>query len=212
MSRNDRPDPLDSSTDVAFSPSVRRVQRERGSRDAYARVERAGGFAVAIDDRLRALLAGIDTAFLATASADGQPYVQHRGGPRGFLRAVDDHTLAFGDRTGNRQYVTTGNLADNDRVCLLAIDYARRRRVKIWGTARIEPVTAEWRAALGVAAGDDGLEQVVVITVRAWDVNCPQHIPAKVDVADAAAVIARLEERIAELEARLAVTDTPRCP
>src|ERR1700689_677627 len=127
------------SSDVAFSPSVKRVQEQRGSRDAYARVERRGGFATAVDDELRAFLAQIDTAFLATASADGQPYIQHRGGAKGFIRTIDDHTLGFVDFIGNRQYVSTGNLSENDRVCLFLIDYATRSRVKGWGRAGVVP-------------------------------------------------------------------------
>ena len=189
------------SSDIAFSPSVKRVQEERGSRALYARVEEGGGFETTITDGLRALLAEIDTAFLATAGAGGQPYVQHRGGPRGFLRALDDHTLAFVDFTGNRQYVSAGNLAENDRVCLLAIDYARRRRVKVWGTARVVPLTDELLALLAPAGHRARPEQVVLISVRAWDVNCPQHIPQKIDAADVRGVVERLEARIAVLEA-----------
>lgn len=173
------------SSDVAFSDAVKHVQTERGSRGAYARVEQHGGFRTEVDDELRAFLATIDTAFLATASADGQPYVQHRGGPRGFIRAVDDRTLAFLELDGNRQYVTAGNLTENDRICLFLIDYARRRRVKVWGTARV--------------VGDEVPE--LRIAVSAWDINCPKHIPQKVDAAEAAAVIDQLRARIAELEA-----------
>jgi predicted pyridoxine 5'-phosphate oxidase superfamily flavin-nucleotide-binding protein len=155
------------SSDVAFSESVKREQTVRGSRRAYERVERNGGFHTAVDDDLRAFLAEIDTAFLATSSADGQPYIQHRGGPKGFIRAVDDHTLAFVDESGNRQYVSTGNLAENDRVCLMLIDFARRSRVKVWGTARM------------IDAGND--RRICEITVSAWDINCPRYInPANV--------------------------------
>src|SRR3954469_25660031 len=136
------------SSDVAFSPAVKKVQRERGSRTAYARMEKSGGFETAVTDELRGFLQQIDTAFLATASADGQPYVQHRGGPKGFIRALDDRTLAFVDFVGNRQFVSTGNLTENDRVCLFLIDYARRRRVKVWGTARVVPATDELIGAL----------------------------------------------------------------
>ncbi|MGZ3442066.1 MAG: pyridoxamine 5'-phosphate oxidase family protein, partial [Polyangia bacterium] len=125
------------SSDIAFSDAVKRVQSERGSRAAYARVERSGGFETGVTDALRGFLAQIDTAFLATASADGQPYIQHRGGPQGFIRALDDRTLAFLDFAGNRQYVSTGNLRENERVCLFLIDYAQRRRIKVWGTARV---------------------------------------------------------------------------
>ncbi|MEO7094010.1 MAG: pyridoxamine 5'-phosphate oxidase family protein, partial [Polyangiales bacterium] len=187
------------SSDVAFSDAVKRVQTERGSRDAYARVEREGGFETTVTDDLRAFLAEIDTAFLATASADGQPYVQHRGGPRGFLRAIDDHTLAFADFAGNRQYVSTGNLAENDRVCLFLIDYARRRRIKVWGTARIVPATEPLLGLLSTAGYRARPEQIVLVTVSAWDVNCPQHIPQKLDAADVARRVGALEARIAEL-------------
>jgi predicted pyridoxine 5'-phosphate oxidase superfamily flavin-nucleotide-binding protein len=191
--------PQPPSSDVAFSPAVKAVQSVRGSRGAYARVEAHGGFRTGVTDELRAFLATIDTAFLATASADGQPYVQHRGGPRGFIRALDDETLGFLDLAGNRQYVTTGNLTENARVCLFLIDYARRRRVKVWGTASVLPVTPAL-AALG-AGGAGKAEQVIAIRVEAWDVNCPQHIPQKLDAADVAIVIEGLQARIATLEA-----------
>jgi len=153
-----------------------------------------------ITDELRAFLANIDTSFVATASAAGEPYVQHRGGPRGFIRALDEHTLAFPDLAGNRQYLTVGNLAENDRVCLFLIDYARRRRVKVWGRARIVPPDPALVASLGPLPPKARVERVVLITVARWDVNCPAHIPQKIDAADVAATIDRLERRIAELE------------
>ena len=190
-----------SSSDVAFSPAVKQVQSERGSRAAYARVERGGGFEVEVTDDLRAFLAEIDTGFLATASADGQPYVQHRGGPRGFIRALDDRTLGFLDFAGNRQYVTTGNLRENDRVCLFLIDQARRRRIKVWGTARVVADDPELIERLALPGYRARVEQAIVITVTAWDVNCPQHIAQKVDAVEAAEVVERLRARIAELEA-----------
>jgi predicted pyridoxine 5'-phosphate oxidase superfamily flavin-nucleotide-binding protein len=189
------------SSDIAFSPSVKAVQAERGSRAAYARVERGGGFEQLVTDDLRDFLAAIDTAFLATASADGQPYVQHRGGPRGFIRALDERTLGFIDFAGNKQYVSTGNLRENDRVCLFLIDYAQRRRIKVWGTARTVPATPELLAALTTHGYRARVEQVVLIAVEAWDVNCPQHIPQKIDAAEAAALVGGLRARIAELEA-----------
>ncbi len=188
------------SSDVAFSPSVKAAQAARGSRAIYERAERDGGFETEVTDDLRALLAEIDTAFLATASAEGQPYVQHRGGARGFLRALDERTIGFVDLAGNRQYVTTGNLAENDRVCLLAIDYARRRRVKVWGRARVVPPTADLLAALLPEVGKLRVEQVVLIDVSAWDVNCPQHIPQKLDAAEVLAATQALRARVAELE------------
>lgn len=189
------------SSDVAFSPAVKRMQSERGSRAAYSRMERDGGFETEVTESLRAFLAQVDTGFLATASADGQPYVQHRGGPRGFIRALDSQTLGFVDFVGNRQYISTGNLSENNRVCLFLIDYARQRRIKIWGTARTVPATEELLAQLAPADYRAHPEHVVLITVSAWDVNCPKHIPRKIDAADVAQAIQRLENRIAELEA-----------
>jgi predicted pyridoxine 5'-phosphate oxidase superfamily flavin-nucleotide-binding protein len=156
-----------------------------------------------ITDELRRFLAQIDTAFLATASADGQPYVQHRGGAKGFIRALDEQRLAFVDMIGNRQYLTAGNLAQNNRVCLFLIDYARRQRVKVWGTATMvgySETDPELRAQLPVPRKGRP-DHVVVITVTRWDINCPQGIPIKLDATDVAAAIARLETRIAELEA-----------
>lgn len=189
------------SSDVAFSPAVKQVQRERGSRAAYSRMERDGGFETEVTENLRAFLAQVDTGFLATASAEGQPYIQHRGGPRGFIWALDSHTLGFVDFVGNRQYISTGNLTENDRVCLFLIDYARQRRVKVWGTARTVPATDELLAQLAPAEYRARPEQVVLITVSAWDVNCPKHLPQKLDAAEVAQAIQRLENRIAELEA-----------
>ncbi|HEY5948269.1 MAG TPA: pyridoxamine 5'-phosphate oxidase family protein [Kofleriaceae bacterium] len=159
--------------------------------------------AAMVTDDLRGFLTQIDTAFLATASADGQPYVQHRGGPKGFIRALDDHTLGFLDLAGNRQYLTVGNLADNDRVLLLLIDYARRQRVKVWGRAKAVPLTDELVDKLAIA-GRVRPERAIVIDVERWDINCPAHIPQKLDAADVKAAIARYEARIAELEAQLA--------
>ena len=191
------------SSDVAFSEAVKGVQAERGSRAAYARLERNGGFQTEVTDELREFLAVVDTSFLATSS-EGQPYIQHRGGPKGFIRALDDHTLGFADFAGNRQYVSTGNLLTNDRVCLFLIDYARRRRVKVWGHAKMVPLTDELAEAL-VQPGYRGRpEQVLLLTVEAWDINCPQHIPQKLDAADVARAIEPLQARIATLEAELA--------
>jgi uncharacterized protein len=189
----------ESSSDVAFSRSVKAVQEERGSRAAYRRVERGGGFAAEVDDELRDFLSGVDTAFLATASADGQPYIQHRGGPKGFIRALDDHTLAFADFVGNRQYVTTGNLRENDRVCLFLIDYERRRRIKVWGTARVTPATPELVARLVEPTYRARIEQVLVLAVHAWDQNCPQHIPQKIGAPEVARMVGELRTRIADL-------------
>ena len=189
------------SSDIAFSPSVKAVQQRRGSRAGYAKMEGKGGFATSIDASLAEFIAKQRSFYLATVNADGQPYIQHRGGPAGFLRVLDDKTLGFADFSGNRQYISTGNLADNAKATLFLMDYANRMRVKIWGTAR----AVENDPALTAALFPDGYkaraEQAIVFTVEAWDSNCPQHIPQMFFAEDVAATVARFERRIAELEA-----------
>jgi uncharacterized protein len=192
------------SSDVAFTPAVKAVQTRKGSRSAYASVEQNGGWRTEIDADLTAFLAEQSSMFLATASADGQPYIQHRGGPKGFIRILDKGTLAFADYGGNRQYITQGNLSENPRANIFLIDYAHRRRVKIWGEARVvddDPALLKSLMPQGYRARP---EQVIVFRIAAWDTNCPQHIPQKFDAADVAAALAHRDGRIAELEAELA--------
>lgn len=188
------------SSDVAFTPTVKSLQTERGSRQGYLRMEQNGGFRTAVTDDLATFLATVDTAYLATVNALGQPYAQHRGGPKGFIRMIGDNTLAFADYAGNRQYITTGNLADNDKAFLFLMDYAHRRRIKLWGRARVvdDPALIETLMPEGYRARP---EQAILFDVEAWDVNCPQHIPQKIDADDVAAAIERLTGRIAEVEA-----------
>lgn len=189
------------SSDVAFTPAVKAVQERKGSRRGYRRMEEKGGWQTKITPDLAAFLAERDSAYLATASRDGQPYVQHRGGPKGFIRVLDEGTLGFADYAGNRQYITAGNLAENDRAFLFLMDYARQRRIKIWGRAKVVENDPELIARLmpeGYAARP---EQAILFTIAAWDVNCPQHIPQKLDAADVAAAVERLQRRIGELEA-----------
>jgi uncharacterized protein len=191
-------------SDVAFSPAVKAIQARKGSRDAYARVEQNGGWRTEIDDDLAAFLAAQDSLFLATASADGQPYIQHRGGPKGFVKILDKNTLAFADYGGNRQYITQGNLSENPKAHIFVMDYAHRRRVKIWGEARLvddDPALLKSLMPVGYKARP---EQVILFRISAWDTNCPQHIPQKFDAADVAAALASRDARIAELEAELA--------
>ncbi len=188
------------SSDVAFTPSVKAVQARKGSRNGYRKMEERGGWRTTVTPDLAAFIAERDSAYLATASRDGQPYVQHRGGPKGFIRVLDDKTLAFADYAGNRQYITAGNLAENDRAYLFLMDYAHRRRIKIWGRAKVVE-DAETIAKLmpeGYAARP---EQAILFTIEAWDTNCHQHIPQKFDAADVAATLVKLQARIDELEA-----------
>jgi len=189
------------SSDIAFSPSVKAVQQRRGSRAGYAKMEGKGGFATSIDASLAAFVAKQRSFYLATVNADGQPYIQHRGGPAGFLRVLDDKTLGFADFSGNRQYISTGNLADNAKATLFLMDYANRMRVKIWGTARAVENDPPLTAALFPDGYKARAEQAILFTVEAWDSNCPQHIPQMFFAEDVAATVARFERRIAELEA-----------
>lgn len=205
------------SSDVAFTPAVKAVQSSKGSRRAYARVEAQGGFETTVTPELEAFLAEVDTAYLATASASGQPYAQHRGGPKGFLRALDAHTLGFVDYAGNRQYISTGNLSENSQAFLFLMDYAHRRRVKLWGQARVVDADAALLAKLMPEGTTARAEQVILFRVTAWDVNCPQHIPQKLDAAEVAAAMESLQAQVASLKAdnarlRAALADHPGPP
>jgi uncharacterized protein len=188
------------SSDIAFSSSVKAVQERRGSRAAYARMEEKGGFATAIDQSLADFIESARSFYLATANKDGQPYIQHRGGPPGFLRVLDAKTLAFADFNGNRQYITTGNLEDNPRAMMFLMDYANRRRVKIWGTARVVENDPELIARLLPEGYRARAEAAILFNVEAWDVNCPQHIPQMLFAEDVAEMMRVLGERIERLE------------
>jgi predicted pyridoxine 5'-phosphate oxidase superfamily flavin-nucleotide-binding protein len=190
------------SSDVAFTATVKAIQAKRGSRDGYASMECRGGWRTAITADLAAFIGEQVSAFLATVNADGQPYIQHRGGPAGFLHVLDEHTIAFADFAGNRQYITSGNLADNPKAHLFLIDYMSRRRVKIWGEAKVvdDPELLVRLMPEGYKARG---EQVLVFTVSAWDSNCHQHIPQRFEAADVAAALERRDRRIAELEAEV---------
>jgi hypothetical protein len=188
---------------VAFTDTVKAAQTLRGSRQAYARMEQSGGWETEIDDDLAAFIGEQTSVFLATANAAGQPYIQHRGGPKGFLRVLDPHTIAFADYRGNRQYISIGNLEDNPKVHLFLIDYAHRRRVKIWGEARAVEDDPALLARLVSEGYDARVERAIVIRVTAWDANCPQHIPQRFEATDVAAALAAKDRTIADLEERL---------
>jgi len=192
------------SSDVAFTPAVKAVQEVKGSRANYARQEEAGSWKTKITSELKSFIEAQTSVFLATANAQGQPYIQHRGGPRGFLRVLDEATLGFVDFVGNRQYITLGNLAENPKAHLFLIDYAHRKRVKVWGEARVienDPVQTTELMPRGYKARPS---QVILFDVIAWDANCPQHIPQRLEAADVATALAERDRRIVELEAQLA--------
>jgi hypothetical protein len=190
-------------SDVAFTPAVKQIQARKGSRDAYAHVEQHGGWRTEVDENLAAFLADANSLYFATATADGQPYIQHRGGPKGFVKILDRNTLAFADYSGNRQYITQGNLSENPKAHIFLMNYAHRRRVKIWGEARTVDDDPALLKSLMPAGYKARPEQVIVFKIAAWDTNCPQHIPQKFDAADVAAALAVRDARIGELEAEL---------
>jgi uncharacterized protein len=192
------------SSDVAFTPAVKAIQTRKGSRETYARAEQNGGWRTEVDENLAAFLADTNSFYFATATADGQPYIQHRGGPKGFIKVLDKNTLAFADYSGNRQYITEGNLSENPKAYIFVMDYVHRRRVKMWGEARMvddDPALTKSLMPQGYKARP---EQVMLFKISAWDTNCPQHIPQKFDAADVAAALTARDARIAELEAELA--------
>ncbi len=191
-------------SDVAFTETVKRIQRERGSRRSYERMERSmGGFPTAITADLAGFIAERDSAYLATANAAGQPYVQHRGGPPGFIKVIGPRTLAFADFSGNRQYITTGNLAENDRAFLFLMNYAGGERIKIWGRARVVASDEALFERLSDPAYPARIEQAILFDVEAWNANCSQHIPRLVHAEDVERTVAALQSRNAYLESLL---------
>ena len=187
-----------SSSDVAFSDGVKRVQSRRGSREALRRL----GFATRLTPELMQFVSERDSVYFGTASASGQPYIQHRGGPPGFIRRVGENTLGFADYRGNRQYISTGNLLENPKAFLFLMEYEARHRVKIWGTAR--PVEDD--PALLASLMPEGYAarpmQAVLFDVAAWDSNCPSHIPRKIGADAVGARVQALTARIEALERR----------
>lgn len=196
------------SSDIAFTPTIKAIQQRKGSRHGYAQMEARGGWQTAVTADLAAFIGTVRSFYLATANAEGQPYIQHRGGPPGFLRVLDETTLALVDFKGNRQFITQGNLQENAKAFIFLMDYAQRRRIKIWGTARVvedDPDLIDRLMPRSYAARP---EQVLVFRVEAWDANCPQHIPQRFEAEDIARALDERDARIAELEARLAELGT----
>ena len=203
------------SSDVAFTPAVKAIQQRKGSRQSYARMEQSGGWRVVITDALRGFIEAQTSVYLATANATGQPYIQHRGGPAGFLRVLDDRTIAFVDFAGNRQYISSGNLAENAKAHLFLMDYLHRQRIKIWGEAQVVEGDAAVVAKLMPPDYKARAEQVIVFRVSAWDSNCPQHIPVRMDAKEVEQLLADKESHIKTLEAeveRLKATAPGGCP
>ena len=190
-------------SDVAFTPAVKEIQEQKGSRAAYARVEQGTGWETTVTPELKAFLAEMDMFYLGTSSADGQPYIQYRGGPTGFLKPIDETTLGFADFGGNRQFITAGNLSENSRAFIFLMDYVNRRRIKIWGRARV--VENDEKLIESLADPDYGakIERAILFEIEAWDVNCPQHIHRRLPASVVEEQIESLHRRIKELETEL---------
>lgn len=191
-------------SDIAFTPAVKAIQQRKGSRHAYARMEQSRGWQTAITPELHHFIAGMTSFYMATANALGQPYIQHRGGPAGFLHVLDEHTLAFADFSGNKQFITSGNLTENPKAFLFLMDYAHRQRIKIWGEAQVMEDVPETLSQLMPANYPAKPEQVIRFKVLAWDANCPQHIPVRYEAADVKAALDQRDARIQELEQEIA--------
>jgi hypothetical protein len=185
---------------VVFPAAARLAQAERGSARLYEK-RVAAGYPDRVTPDLKGFLAELDTAFLATTSAEGAPYIQHRGGPKGFIKVLDDKTLGFADFAGNKQYITISNLAGNDRAFLFLLDFANRQRIKVWGRARVvehDPALMERLVDPGYRARP---ERAILFTIEAWDVNCSQHITERYTQGEIAVAVSGLRNRITELEA-----------
>ena len=186
-------------SELVFTPAAQRAQVERGSAHGYAK-KLDTGFPDRVTPDLAGFIAELDTAFLGTVSEAGAPYIQHRGGPKGFIKAIDERTLGFADFAGNRQYITLSNLAGNDRAFLFLLDFANRRRIKLWGRARVVENDPALLARLSEPGYRARPERAILFAVEAWDVNCPQHITERFTTAEVAVAVGGLRERIAKLE------------
>jgi predicted pyridoxine 5'-phosphate oxidase superfamily flavin-nucleotide-binding protein len=189
-------------SDVAFTPMVKAIQERKGSREAYHHAEERG-WQTAISEDLKGFIEAQISVYLATANSEGQPYIQHRGGPAGFLHVIDENTIAFADFRGNRQFITQGNLAENPKAYLFLMDYEHRRRVKIWGEAHVIEGDADLQAKLMPEGYKARPEQIILFRVAAWDVNCSQHIPQRFEAADVAMALAQRDQKIAALQAEV---------
>lgn len=191
-------------TEIAFTPTVKAIQEHYGSRQAYARMEARGAANDTLSPQMVKFIQERDGFYMGTINANGWPYIQFRGGSAGFLKVIDNNTLGFADFGGNGQYLSTGNLADDDRVFLFLMDYANRRRLKIWGQAKVEYDRPDLLEQLHISGYPADAERAILITIKAWDWNCPQHIPHRYSEQEVLSVVEPLRNRIVELESQLA--------
>ncbi|MDX1969177.1 MAG: pyridoxamine 5'-phosphate oxidase family protein [Planctomycetaceae bacterium] len=191
------------SSDIAFTPAVKGIQAAKGSRSGYSHMEQGGSWETTITPELEAFVADLDMFYLGTSNAEGQPYIQYRGGSPGFLKRIDETTLGFADFGGNRQYITLGNLSENPKAFLFLMDYARSRRIKLWGRARVVEDDPALLDRLRDASYPGKVERAILFEIEAWDVNCPQHIHKRFSQKQVAPIIEQLQAKIAELQAEL---------
>ena len=196
------------SSDIAFTPAVKGIQADKGSRSSYARMETGGSWETEVTPELEAFFADLDMFYLGTANAEGQPYIQYRGGSPGFLRKVDERTLGFADFGGNRQYITLGNLSENPRAFIFLMDYVRSRRIKLWGKARVVEDDPALLDRLRDSSYPGKVERAILFEIEAWDVNCPQHIHKRFAQKQVAPIIEQLQAKIAELEVKLRMLES----
>jgi predicted pyridoxine 5'-phosphate oxidase superfamily flavin-nucleotide-binding protein len=194
---------MSNNSGIVFPEAARRAQSERGSARAYEQ-RLAAGFPDRITPELAGFIAQLDTVFLGTVSEAGAPYIQHRGGPKGFIKVIDEKTLGFADYAGNRQYITIGNLAGNERAFLFLLDFANRRRIKVWGRARVVEGDVALLARLADMDHRGRPERAILFTIDAWDINCSQHITERFTSAEVAVAVEKLRERIIALEVEVA--------
>lgn len=190
-------------SDVAFTPAVKTIQTAKGSRSAYERMERGRGWQIQVTPDMADFLSKLDMFYLGTATAEGQPYVQYRGGPAGFLKTIDRSTLAFADFGGNQQYLSVGNLSENSKAFLFLMDYENRRRVKVWGCVRVVEGDDRLNAKLSDPSYPAAAERTIVFEIQAWDINCMQHIHRRIPESKVQFEIERLNREIDDLKARL---------
>ena len=191
-------------SDIAFTPAVKTIQIEKGSRSSYARMEQRGSWQTTVTPDLEAFLSDLDMFYLSTSNAEGQPYIQYRGGAPGFLKVIDQKTLGFADFGGNQQYISLGNLSENPKAFIFLIDYVHSRRIKLWGKAKVVEGDTVLEERLREPDYPGKVERVILFEIEAWDINCPQHIHKRFPQRQVAPIIEQLQQRVQELETELA--------
>jgi len=191
-------------SDIAFTPSVKAIQTDKGSRATYSRVEQGYGWQTEVTPELETFISGLDMFYLGTANSTGQPYIQYRGGSQGFLKPIDQKTLGFADFGGNRQYITLGNLAENPKAFLFLMDYTNSRRIKVWGTARVVEDDEKLLNRLTDPQYPGKPERVILFTIEAWDMNCHQHIHKRFSRDEILPIIEKLRAENRALQEKLA--------